>query len=212
MSKFYDISVTITDKITVWLGDPKVVLERVSKIEDGANANVSQVSMSVHTGTHMDAPYHFIPDGYTIESIPLEVLIGPVLLVRVPDEVEVIDGEVIKQAGIDPAVERVLFKTRNSQFWPARNSEFHTDFVGINAEGARALVETGIRLVGIDYLSISPYHHSRPTHEILLGKGIAVLEGCDLSQVGPGRYMLYAFPLKLGGSDGAPVRAVLISE
>ena len=160
----------------------------------------------------MDAPYHFIPDGYTIESIPLEVLIGPVLVVRVPDEVEVIDGDVIKRAGIDPAVERVLFKTRNSQFWPALNSEFRTDFVGINEEGARALVETGVRLVGIDFLSIAPYDHSRPTHQVLLGKGIAVLEGCDLSQVGPGRYMLYALPTKFGGSDGAPVRAVLISE
>jgi len=212
MSKIYDISVTITDKIPVWPGDPNVVLERVSKIENGANANVSRVSMSVHTGTHMDAPYHFIPDGYTIESIPLEVLIGPVLVVRVPDEVEVIDGDVIKRAGIDTAVERVLFKTRNSQFWPALNSEFRTDFVGINEEGARALVETGVRLVGIDFLSIAPYDHSRPTHQVLLGKGIAVLEGCDLSQVGPGRYMLYALPTKFGGSDGAPVRAVLISE
>jgi arylformamidase len=212
MSKIYDISVTITEGIPVWPGDPKVVLERVSKIEDGANANVSQVSMSVHTGTHMDAPYHFIPDGYTIEAIPLETLIGPVLVVQVPDEVEVIDGGVIKHAGIELTIDRVLFKTRNSQFWPAANSEFRTDFVGINEDGARALVEIGIRLVGIDYLSIAPYHHSRPTHEVLLGNKVAVLEGCDLSQVEPGRYMLYALPTKFGGSDGAPVRAVLISE
>ena len=177
MRKIFDISVTITNSIPVWPGDPSVKLERVSKIEDGANANVSQISMSVHTGTHMDAPYHFLQDGYTIEAVPLEILIGPAQVVRVPDYVDVIDAQVIKAAAIVPNIERVLFKTRNSQFWPAKNSDFQTGFVGINEEGAKALVDLGIRLVGIDYLSIAPYHKSRPTHEVLLGHQLAVLEG-----------------------------------
>lgn len=212
MAKIYDITVTISERMPVWPGDPKVHLERVSKIEDGANANVSQLSLSVHTGTHMDAPYHFIQDGYTIENIPLEVLIGPAQVVQMPDTLDVIDGQAIRAAGIGPSVERLLFKTRNSQFWPAQNSDFQTKFVGINEEGAQVLVDMGIRLVGIDYLSIAPFRKSRPTHEVLLGNKIAVLEGCDLTQVPPGMYDLYALPTKLGGSDGAPVRAVLISE
>jgi arylformamidase len=212
MSKIIDISVTITNEIPVWPGDPSVELERVSKIEDGANANVSQVRMSVHTGTHMDAPYHFIKDGYTIEAVPLETLIGPAQVVKIADAVEVIDAQVIRSAGIRPDTVRVLFRTRNSQFWPSQTSDFRTDFVGIDAGGAQALVDMGIRLVGIDYLSIAPFHMSRPTHEALLGRQVAVLEGCNLSQVEPGTYMLYALPTKLGGSDGAPVRAVLIAE
>jgi arylformamidase len=212
MTMLYDISVTITNNTPVWPGDPGVKLERVSKIEDGANANVSQITMGVHTGTHMDAPFHFLQDGYTIEAIPLEILIGPAQVVRIPDSVDVIDAQVIKSAAIQPGIERVLFKTRNSQFWPPKNSDFQTGFVGISEDGARALVDMKVRLVGIDYLSIAPYHKSRPTHEVLLGARMAVVEGCNLAQVEAGIYILYALPTKLGGSDGAPVRAVLISE
>jgi len=210
MVKIHDITVTITNELPVWPGDPKVSLKRISKIEDGENANVSSLSMSTHSGTHMDAPYHFIPQGKTIEMLPLEVLIGPVQVVQVPDDVDVITRTVIQNSGIQLSVERVLFKTRNSHFWPA--ADFRTDFVGIDEDGAKALVEMKLRLVGIDYLSISPYHRSRPTHEILLGNDIAVLEGCDLTQVEPGFYTLFALPTKLGGSDGAPVRAVLLED
>ncbi len=210
MNKIYDVTVTITNDLPVWPGDPKVSLKRISKIEDGENANVSSVSMSVHSGTHMDAPYHFLPQGKTIEVLPLEVLVGPVQVVQVPDDVDVITRQVIEVSGIQPGVERVLFKTRNSQFWPG--SEFRTDFVGVDEDGAKALVERNLKLVGIDYLSISPYHRSRLTHEILLGKEIAILEGCDLSAVRPGFYTLFALPTKFGGSDGAPVRAVLVED
>ncbi len=210
MGRIYDITVTITNDLPVWPGDPKVWLERFSKIEAGESANVSRVSMSVHSGTHMDAPYHFIPQGRTIDALPLETLIGPAQVVQVPDEVSVINRQVVLGCGIKAGMERVLFKTRNSQFWPGK--EFRTDFVGIDEGGAKALVEMKLRLVGIDYLSIAPYDDSRPAHEVLLSSEIAVLEGCDLTQVKPGFYTLLALPTKFGGADGAPVRAVLVED
>jgi arylformamidase len=211
MTQIIDISVTISNQLAVWPGDPVVKLERISRIEDGEVANVSQISMSVHTGTHIDAPYHFISNGKTIENLPLDVLIGPVQVVQLDDNVAVITGPIIRECGIGTGVERVIFKTRNSQFWPSRLDTFHTDFTAIDADGARQLILAGIRLVGIDYLSIAPYKLSRPTHEVLLGSSVIILEGCDLSHVSPGMYTLYALPTKFGGSDGAPVRAVLVS-
>lgn len=207
-----DISVTITNQLPTWPGDPNVELGRVSKIEEGANANVSQICMGVHTGTHVDAPFHFLPGGSTVESMPLDVLVGPVLVVRIPDEVEVINSEALKQAHIPANTERLLFKTRNSAFWAEKEQHFHTDFIGIDQDGADYLVNLGIKLVGIDYLSISPYHHSRPTHEALLSAKMVIIEGLNLARIEPGSYTLYCLPLKLGGSDGAPARAILVSD
>jgi arylformamidase len=210
MGKIYDITVTITNDLPVWPGDPLVSLERITRIDEGEDANVSRLSMSAHSGTHMDAPYHFIDRGKTIEMLPLEALVGPVQVVQIPDTVEVITGKVVQNCGIQPDVERVLFKTRNSHFWPAR--EFHSDFTAVDGEGAQALVDMKLRLVGIDYLSIAPYHDTLPAHKILLGNEIAILEGCDLSQVQAGFYTLFALPAKLGGADGAPVRAILVED
>ncbi len=210
MGRIFDITVTITNDLPVWPGDPKVQLQRISKIEEGESANVSSVSMSVHSGTHMDAPYHFVRQGKTIDALPLEVLIGPVQVVEVSDAVGVINRQVILGCEIKPGVERVLFKTRNSQFWPGK--EFRTDFVGVDEGAAKALVEMKVRLVGIDYLSIAPYNASRPTHEVLLSHEVVVLEGCDLSQVKAGFYTLIALPTKFGAADGAPVRAVLMED
>lgn len=210
MPIIYDISVTIQSGFPVWPGDPHVSLERISKIEEGANANVSFLSLSVHSGTHMDAPYHFIQGGNTIEQLPLDVLIGPVQVIQLPDSAEVITGNTVKDAGIQAGIERVLFKTRNSDFWSSPTSGFHPDFTAMDETGARVLVDMGIRLVGIDYFSIAPFNESVPTHKVLLGNGVVILETLNLSRVEPGLYTLYALPLKLGGSDGAPVRAVLI--
>ncbi|HMD87789.1 MAG TPA: cyclase family protein [Anaerolineaceae bacterium] len=212
MKKIYDISLTITPGMTVWPGDPSVKLERINKIEDGANANVSHIEMSVHTGTHLDSPYHFLPNGKSVETLPLDVLIGAVQVIELPDSCNVINSGVLKTAGMQTHVERVLFKTRNSHYWEKGLTEFQTDFVGINEDGAQFLVDRGIQLVGIDYLSISPYKHSRPTHEILLKSNVVILEGVNLSGVPAGDYDLICMPLKLGGSDGAPARVVLIAE
>ncbi len=210
--KYYDISLTIQNGMVVWPGDPAVKLERVSKIEEGANANVSKLELSVHTGTHLDAPHHFINGAKKLDALSLDVLIGPVQVVQLPDSVDLITAAVIDQAGIRPGVVRVLFKTRNSACWLKTEQVFEKDFVAVAVDGAKLLVQMGIRLVGIDYLSIAPYKQSRPTHEVLLGAEMIVLEGVNLNEIEPGMYTLICLPPKLGGCDGSPARAVLAAE
>lgn len=208
----FDITLTITPDLPTWPGDPKVVLERVNKMEQGANANVSRLDMGVHTGTHVDAPFHFIPEGQPVETLPLDILIGEVWVVRIPDEVKVITRETLEKMQLPEGANRLLFRTRNSQYWQDGAKTFQTDFVGVDAGGAQYLVDRGVQLVGVDYLSVAPYKLSRPTHQILLKARVVVIEGLDLSHVESGRYQLVCLPLKLGGSDGAPARVVLLRE
>lgn len=212
MVKLYDISLTVTPEMPVWPGDPPVGLARVRKIEDGTYANISRMNMGVHTGTHVDAPFHFIADGLTIEQLPVDALIGPATVVEFASEVDQISAALLNQAGIRPGVERVLFKTRNSQYWSEGRRAFQENYVALAPDAAEWLVQRGVRLVGIDYLSIAPYKDSVPVHHILLGARVIALEGIDLSRVPAGDYMLYCLPLKLGGCDGAPARAVLMQE
>jgi len=210
--KIWDISLTISPNLPTWPGDPKAVIERVSAITDGANANVSRMDMGVHTGTHVDAPLHFIDGSSAVEAMNLEVLIGPARVVQVADDVNVIDREVLEKLELPAGTTRVLFKTRNSKYWASQVGEFQTDFVGIDESGSKYLVEKGVRLVGVDYLSVAPFKQSRPTHQILLGANMVIVEGLDLSAVQPGEYQLICLPLKIEGSDGAPARAVLMRE
>lgn len=212
MRKIHDISLTIGPDLPTWPSDPSVHIERVSKIEEGANANVSKVEMGLHTGTHLDAPYHFLPDGARLESLALDLLIGPAQVVEVPEQFAEINAEVLRQVSLAKGVQRVLFKTRNSHFWAEGERAFRPDFVGITQDGAEYLVEQGVRLVGIDYLSVAPYKRSRPTHEVLLRAGVVILEGLDLSQVGPGLYHLICLPIKFQGVEGGPARAILVEE
>jgi len=205
----YDITLTISTNLPTWPGDPGVELERVEKIEDGSNANVSRIYMGVHTGTHVDAPYHFLQDGITVDQINLSLLTGRAYVLHLP-EVDVITASVLEDAQIPPRTRRVLFKTRNSDYWAKEEMAFQTDFVGLSEDGAEYLVRRGVKLVGMDYLSIAPYKKSRPTHEKLLAAGVVVVEGLDLSEVSQGRYTLYCLPLKIAKSDGAPARAILI--
>ncbi len=210
--KYWDISVSISKDLPVWPGDPKVLVERVSRIEDGANANVSRMDIGCHTGTHVDAPFHFLPEGKTIESLSLEALIGPVQVIRIPDDFSVITGDLVRACGIKSDMKRVLFKTYSSTFWSKYGSQFRTEFVGIDESGAKALVELGVYLVGTDYLSVSPFKQSRPTHEAFLNASVVLLEGLDLTGVEAGEYNLVCLPLKLQGADGAPARAVLMRD
>ena len=207
--KIYDISIPITPDMPVWPGDPAVSMKRVSKIEEGDNANVTHISLSAHTGTHVDAPFHFLPEGATLESVPLKIMIGRAYVLHLPDA-RLITADVLKQAEIPQRTRRLLFKTRNSDIWACGEKDFQTDFVALSPDGAQYLVERGVQLVGIDYLSIAPYKESRPTHEILLKKGVFILEGINLTAVVQGRYTLYCLPLNLQGVDGAPARAILI--
>lgn len=207
--KIYDISLTVTPALPVWPGDPSVKVERISKMEEGRHNNVSQIAMSAHAGTHVDAPYHFIADGKTIEQLSLDTLIGPAQVVEIAGDSELITAENLKSAGIPAGTTRLLLKTRNSGYWTQPGLPFQKDFSAVSPDGAEYLVQQGIKLVGIDYFSIAPFGDSVPTHRTLLGAQIVVLEGLNLSQVPAGPYQLYCLPLKLGGSDGAPARAIL---
>lgn len=207
--RIYDITLTLSPELVVWPGDHRIVLERRKKIEEGAHDNVSRIEMSVHTGTHVDAPYHFIAAGEGAEKLSLKVLTGRAYVLHLPD-VDEITGAILEHADIPPRTRRLLLRTRNSESWARNVKEFQKDFVGISPDGAQYLVKRGVKLVGIDYLSIAPYQRSEQTHVILLEAGIVVVEGLDLSRVSQGRYTLYCLPLKLAGSDGAPARAILV--
>jgi arylformamidase len=205
----YDISLPISPDLPIWPGDKPFKRYRMSEIEKGDNSNTSFIEMSAHMGTHVDAPDHFLGNHKTIESLPLNILCGRAYVLALMD-VDLISADDLKKAEIPPRTRRILFKTRNSSYWQAWNNTFQTEFVGLSPDAAHVLVERGIKLVGIDYLSIAPFKQSRPTHEILLKAGIIILEGLDLSAVSQGRYSLYCLPLKLAGSDGAPARAMLV--
>jgi arylformamidase len=208
--KIYDVTLPISPEMPVWPGDPAVVLEQVSSMDAGAHDNVSRLECSVHTGTHVDAPHHFLNDHRTVDTLSLNVLTGPAQVIQIRDDVGLITAEILEKSSIPSGTLRLLLKTRNSRLWARRAQEFARDFVGISVDGAEWLVRTGVKLVGIDYLPIAPYKQSLPTHQALLKPGIVILEGVDLSAISPGAYTLYCLPMKLVGSDGAPARVILI--
>jgi len=210
--KIHDVTFTVEQGMSVWPGDDPVQLYRQQKIEDGANANVSFLGLSVHTGTHIDAPLHFLKEGYGVEQIPLDLLIGPAQVIQVPEDAKVIDSKTLEKIVLKPGIKRVLFKTAVSLQQTTLTQEFKTDFVGVTADAAQILVDKGVNVIGIDYLSIAPYKNSRPTHEILLNANTLIIEGLNLADVDEGLYTLYCLPLKLKGSDGAPARVILIQE
>lgn len=210
--QIYDISLTITPNLPVWPGDPQIKVERIAKMEEGKHNNISQIAMSAHAGTHVDAPYHFIADGKTIERLALDILVGPAQVVEIPGDSRLVSASDLKSAGVSTGITRVLLKTRNSRYWAQPGLPFQTDFTALSPEGAEYLVQQGVKLVGIDYFSIAPFGDSVPTHRALLSAEIVILEGVNLSQVPVGKYQLYCLPLKLGGADGAPARAILIAE
>ena len=209
--RIYDISLTVTQDLPVWPGDPAVILKPMSSIAMGDEANVTGMEMGVHTGTHIDAPHHFLDDDpRTVEQLSLKTLTGRTYVLHLPDQVSVISAEILAQVEIPPRTRRLLFRTRNSSYWASDPHRFREDFVAIDAGGAQYLVDRGVKLVGVDYLSVAPYGNGKPTHEIFLKAGVVLLEGIDLSHVDQGRYTLYCLPIKLGGVEGAPARAILV--
>ncbi len=207
----YDVSLPISESLVIWPGDPLIRITQPSRLDRGDEATVSRLEMGAHTGTHVDAPVHFIPGGTGVDALDLNLLVGPALVVHAP-EADALSAELLEKLAIPPGTERVLFRTRNSQRWARGEREFWTDYVGITDEGARWLIAHGVRLVGVDYLSVAPYDELAPPHRTLLGAGMVVVEGLDLSDVGPGVYQLVCLPLKVVGGDGAPARAILIGE
>ncbi len=210
--RIYDISLPISPTLPVWPGDPPIQLESIESMDAGAHNNVSRLNISAHTGTHVDAPHHFLNNHRTVESLPLEVLTGPCYVAQLPDDMDTIDAETLNGIPLAEGTTRLLFGTRNSHLWAKGETEFQHDFVAVTEDGARWLVDRRIQLVGVDYLSVALFNESEPTHKVLLEAGVVILEGLNLSQVPRGFYDLYCLPLKLVGSDGAPARAILISK
>lgn len=207
----YDISLPISESLVIWPGDPSIRITQPSHLDRGDEATVSRLEMGAHTGTHVDAPIHFIQGGLGVDRLDLNLLVGPALVVHAL-EVDALTVQVLEGLAIPPGTERVLFRTRNSQRWAGSEREFWTDYVGITDEGARWLIERGVWLVGVDFLSVAPYDELVPPHRTLLGAGMVVVEGLNLSDVGPGMYQFVCLPLKVVGGDGAPARAILIEE
>jgi arylformamidase len=207
-----DISVPLSPGLPVWPGDPRIVLERYRVLGDGSVSNDSHLACSVHAGTHVDAPGHFIENGSTVEQLPLDILMGRTWVAEALTA-DVITPDLLEDLEMPAGTTRLLFKTRNSSIWENPEHPFKTDFVALNADAATWIVDHGIRLVGIDYLSIQMFEDPEaPTHRILLKAGVIIVEGLNLQDVSPGSYRLICLPLKLAGSDGAPARAVLIEE
>lgn len=204
---WFDVSVTLRDGMVHWPGDPECRIQRVNRMEDGAVCNLTHLTMSAHTGTHMDAPRHFIADGLTMEQMPFDAVIGRCRVFEF-DSTDQITADDLRKLKFSPG-QRVLFKTRNStRSWAM--PEFDKDFSSIRQDAAQYLVDQKVMTVGVDYLSIGGYGKDVvETHQIMLGAGLWVIEGLNLAAIKPGYYNLICLPLKIEGADGAPCRVVL---
>jgi arylformamidase len=208
MPRMFDITLPISEHLIVYPGSPETKLLPHDRIADGAAANVTELRFGSHTGTHVDAAHHFIDGGQTVDELPLDVLIGEAEVVQIDDGVTAIGAPELEAAGVGTGAERVLLRTRNSAL--LGRPEFQKDFAYITGDGARFLVDAGIRLVAIDYLSVEAFDAGEPVaHRTLLQHRMVVVEGVDLRAVQPGRYELICLPLRVRGIDGAPVRALL---
>ncbi len=204
--KLIDVSVPLDPSLPSYPGNTPFTLEPIQRIAKGDHANLSSVHMSVHSGTHVDAPCHFFEGAPGTESLPLEMLVGRTRVVELTSR-RGIEADDLAPLDLREDV-RVLFKTPNSRLWG--DPEFHKDYVGVTESGARFLVDHGIKVVGVDYLSVEVFKTpGAPAHHILLGGGTIVIEGLNLREVEPGMYDMVCLPLRIVGSDGAPARVVL---
>jgi arylformamidase len=203
--KTYDISLSLSESTTRWVTAQPFELIQRKRMSKGDANNSSSMHTSVHAGTHLDAPFHFVPDGATIESLPLDAFMGPARVCAVESDRQITAADISR---LNLAGEtRVLFKTRNSSL--LRKPDYDPTFVAFSVDGANALAQSGVRLIGLDYLSVAHADEQVPVHRAFLDRDVVLLEGIDLSDVPPGRYELICLPIKIAGSDGAPCRAVL---
>jgi len=208
----FDISVPLKHGGVVYPGNPEISITPRQGISQGAGANVSRLDFGSHTGTHVDSPKHFFDDAPGVESLSLDVLTGPARLLAFDDSVMSI-GEAELRAHDLNGVQRVLLKTRNSVWLASGSTEFHRDYTYVAPDGAAYLASLGVKLVGVDYLSVEQFHSGHHmTHRTLLERSIVIVEGLLLSAPPPGDYTLYCLPLLLSGLDGAPARAILVSN
>lgn len=205
--RFYDITVPIAPSLPAYPGDPAVTITPVAQIARGDAANVSQITLSSHTGTHLDAPRHFFTAGAPIDALPLSTLLGPARVCAFPQVTTHVSAHDLRACDLT-GVTRLLLKTPNTTLW--EKPDFQETYIALTASAAQYILELGIQLVGIDYLSVDAFDRPDfPVHRILLEAGVLILEGLDLRLVPPGDYELFALPLLLQDGDGAPVRAVL---
>jgi arylformamidase len=209
--QIYDISLPLSAATTIYPGDSGIEITPWKTLAAGDAANVSLLHFGAHSGTHVDAPAHFIDGGAKVESLPLQSLVGEARVVEVPNDVNVIDENFLAVNVLENC-QRILFKTRNSAFWRSSEQGFRENYTYLDPGAAAKLVDSGIKLVGIDYLSIEKFESEKyETHFTLLSKGVVILEGLDLGAVPAGPYELICLPLKIAGGsgDGAPARAIL---
>lgn len=205
---WFDVSVPLTTGMAHWPGDPEPTFERISEIEHGASSNVTLCRMTAHTGTHMDAPAHFLAGEKGIDAFPPSVGIGRARVLSIPASCSVVTRAELETLDIQ-AGERILLKTRNS-LWRWDKSDFQEGYVGIDASAAQFLMDAGVILVGVDYLSVGVFQgDGHDTHRILLSAGVWIVEGLELSEIPEGDYDLICLPLRIQGSDGSPARVVL---
>ena len=208
--KVYDISVPLRADMPTYSGEPGPRLQLAKQLSQGDPANVSVLSLGSHTGTHVDAPSHFLDGAPGVDGLPLDALVGPAFVAEHGGESHITAAD-LDALAIPADCRRLLFKTSNGRLWD--DSEFHRDFIALAPDAARALAERGLRLVGIDYLSIERFRPERhEVHETLLASGVVILEGLDLRAVPPGEYVLVCAPLNVVGAEGAPARAFLIDQ
>lgn len=212
--KIHDVSLVLRPDMVTWPGEPGPKVEPLRRIAQGDTANVSVVTFSDHAGTHVDPPIHFLEGGNTVDKLPLDALVGPCRVLAFEGQGHV-SGDWLDGAKIPKGTERLLFKTRNSARWADPTAAFTRDFSSINASGAKWCVDHGVKLVGIDYLSIEPQGPEKagyPVHKTLLAAQVVIIEGLDLRAITPGAYELICAPLKIKDGDGAPARVFLIER
>ena len=210
--RIWDVSVPVRHGGLVYPGNPPITITAVQSIAAGNTANVSRIDLGSHTATHVDAPLHFVDGGAGVDELPLDVLIGPARLICFSDDVLAVGEAELRRHDLG-GVTRVLIKTRNSAWLASGSTDFHPDFTHVTPDGAEYLVSLGVRLVGVDYLSVEQFrspHHK--THKTLLANGVVIVEGLVLSDPPAGDYELICLPMLMDGLDGAPARAVLISS
>jgi arylformamidase len=209
--RIWDVSMPVRNGGLVYPGNPPISISLMQSIAAGDTANVSRLDLGSHTATHVDAPLHFLAGGAGVDQLPLDVLIGRARLIAFPDDVMAVGEAELRRHDLT-GVTRLLIRTRNSAWLAKGDPEFHKDFTHVAPDGAAYLVSLGVRLVGVDYLSVEQFHSAEHrTHRTLLDHGVVIVEGMVLSEPPPGDYDLYCLPLLLAGLDGAPARAVLIS-
>ena len=204
--KLLDVSVSLAAGIPAYPGNPDFELQPIKRIAEGGSSNVSRLVMGTHTGTHVDAPKHFFDDGSGVDALPLDLLLGRARVVEITKRGGIGAAE-LSEAGLREDL-RVLLKTSNSALWNAGG--FHQDYTYLTEEGARYLVDQGVKVIGIDYLSVEQFKKAgAPAHRALLSQAVVIIEGLNLAEADAGMYEMYCLPLRVAGGDGAPARVVL---